>query len=146
MTSRILIVDDEESILDFVCMGLQHEGFETLTAASGRGALEQFRTASPHLVILDWLLPDLDGIAVCRSLRSISAVPIIMLTAKGEIDDKVLGLESGADDYLPKPFKFREDMEHLAAQMGDGADRSRSKGDAVLGPRRLDNVARSLER
>src|SRR5207244_5566412 len=99
-TSLILVVDDEESILDFVCMGLRYEGFETATAETGRAALERFHALAPQLVILDWMLPDLDGLRVCRELRGISDVPILMLTAKGDLDDRVTGLESGADDYL----------------------------------------------
>jgi DNA-binding response OmpR family regulator len=114
-TSLILVVDDEESILDFVCMGLRYEGFATATAESGRTALDRFRELSPRLVVLDWMLPDRDGIQVCRQLRGISDVPILMLTAKGELDDKVAGLEAGADDYLPKPFKFRELLARIRA-------------------------------
>jgi DNA-binding response OmpR family regulator len=125
-TSLVLVVDDEESILDFVCMGLRYEGFETATADSGRTALRRFRELSPRLVVLDWMLPDFDGIAVCRELRGISDVPILMLTAKGELDDKVAGLEAGADDYLPKPFKFRELLARVRALLRRaGADTGR---------------------
>src|SRR5262245_31508684 len=99
---RVLVVDDEASIVELVCVGLEYEGFQIQSAVSGRAALTQFRAFRPHLVILDWLLPDLDGIAVCRSLRTVSEVPILMLTARSELEDKVLGLESGADDYLAK--------------------------------------------
>jgi DNA-binding response OmpR family regulator len=113
--TRILVVDDEDSILDFVTMGLQYEGFETATASSGRAALEQFRTFAPQLIVLDWMLPDLDGIGVCKEVRKISNAPILMLTARGELEDKVLGLESGADDYLPKPFKFQELLARVRA-------------------------------
>ncbi len=114
---KILVVDDEEAILEFVTMGLQYEGFETATASSGREALGMVRSFAPHLVILDWMLPDLDGIAVCRELRTISDVPIIMLTARGELEDRVSGLEAGADDYLAKPFKFLELLARVRAQL-----------------------------
>jgi two-component system response regulator MprA len=112
---KILVVDDEEAIVDFVTMGLQYEGFETATAASGRDALERLRAFAPDLVVLDWMLPDLDGIQVCKEIRKISNLPIIMLTARGELEDKVAGLESGADDYLPKPFKFQELLARVRA-------------------------------
>lgn len=111
---RVLVVDDEESIVDFVTMGLQYEGFETASAATGREALELFRTFRPDLVVLDRMLPDLDGIEVCKEIRKISNVAIIMLTARGDLEDKVSGLDSGADDYVPKPFKFKE----LRARIG----------------------------
>lgn len=114
-SSLILVVDDEESILDFVCMGLRYEGFETATAETGRAGLDRFHALAPQLVILDWMLPDLDGLRVCRQLRGVSEVPILMLTAKGDVDDRVVGLESGADDYLPKPFKFRELLARVRA-------------------------------
>ena len=126
MASRVLVVDDEETIVEFVCMGLQYEGFETASADTGRAALAKFRAVSPHLIILDWMLPDLDGITVCRELRAISDVPVLMLTAKSELEDKVLGLESGADDYLPKPFKFRELLARVRALLRrSGADHGR---------------------
>jgi len=112
---RILMVDDEESIVDFVTMGLQYEGFETRAAGSGREALEAFRSFKPDLIVLDWMLPDLDGVAVCRELRRVANVPILMLTARGELEDRVEGLESGADDYLTKPFKFQELLARVRA-------------------------------
>lgn len=113
--TRVLVVDDEESIVEFVHMGLTHEGYEVQSAPAGRAGLESFRGFSPHLVVLDVMLPDVDGIEVCRKLRAVSRVPIIMLTASGELDDKVRGLESGADDYLPKPFKFKELLARVRA-------------------------------
>ena len=139
--SRILVVDDEESILELVTMGLRYEGFETSTAETGTAALRQFREVTPHLVILDWMLPDRDGIQVCKDLRSTSDVPILMLTARGELDDRVLGLESGADDYLPKPFKFRELLARVRALLRRaGADQGRH---LVFGDLALDPAARS---
>ncbi len=142
--SRILVVDDEESIIEFVCMGLQYEGFETATAETGWAALDRFRSFAPHLVILDWMLPDLDGLAVCKRLRATSDVPILMLTAKGELDDKVLGLESGADDYVPKPFKFRELLARVRALLRrTNADPGRT---LVFGDLALDRATREVTR
>lgn len=155
--SRILVVDDEESILELVTMGLRYEGFETATAESGTAALRQFREVVPHLVILDWMLPDRDGLQVCKDLRSTSDVPILMLTARGDLDDRVLGLESGADDYLPKPFKFRELLARVRALLRRaGADQGRhlTFGDLSLDPaariathsgRRLDLTRREFD-
>jgi DNA-binding response OmpR family regulator len=135
--TRVLVVDDEESILEFVTMGLNYEGFETMTATGGSDALELFRTQAPDLVVLDWMLPDKDGITVCKDLRAISNVPIIMLTAKGELEDKVLGLNSGADDYLPKPFKFQELLARVRALLrrsGASSAQSLSFEDITLDP------------
>ncbi|MCR5662097.1 MAG: response regulator transcription factor [bacterium] len=104
----ILAVDDEESILELLEMGLGRENYQVITASSGTEALEKFRNFPPDLVILDWMLPGLDGLEVCKRIRTTSSVPIIMLTAKQELEDKVAGFETGADDYVPKPFKFKE--------------------------------------
>lgn len=109
------MVDDEEAIVDFVVMGLGYEGFETASAAGGREALEKFHDFRPDVVILDWMLPDLDGLEVCRRIRSMSDAGIVMLTARGELEDRVAGLETGADDYLPKPFKFQELLARVRA-------------------------------
>jgi len=105
---KILIVDDDIHIAELISLYLNKEGYETKEAYNGKKALEEFSTFSPHLVILDIMLPELDGYQVCREIRQISSVPIIMLTAKGEIFDKVLGLELGADDYMVKPFDSKE--------------------------------------
>ena len=105
---RILVVDDEETIRDFVQLGFSHEGFEVELAADGPAALEAVARRRPDLIVLDLNLPGLDGMDVCRQLRRRGDVPIIMLTARDDVDDRVEGLEAGADDYLPKPFKFKE--------------------------------------
>jgi DNA-binding response OmpR family regulator len=114
---RVLVVDDEESILDFVQMGLEYEGFEVETVQDGSDALVSFDARRPDLVILDLNLPGLDGLDVCKRLRQRSDVPIIMLTARGEVDERVEGLEAGADDYLPKPFRFKELLARVRAVM-----------------------------
>ena len=105
---KILVVDDDAHIAELITLYLNKEGYETKEARSGRQAVEMFPAYSPHLVLLDLMLPEMDGYQVCQEIRKMSAVPIIMLTARGEIFDKVLGLEMGADDYMVKPFDTKE--------------------------------------
>ena len=105
---KILIVDDDTNISELIALYLNKEGYETREVATGRAALEAFEAFEPDLIILDIMLPELDGYDVCKEVRKTSRVPIIMLTAKGEIFDKVLGLELGADDYMVKPFDPKE--------------------------------------
>jgi DNA-binding response OmpR family regulator len=105
---RILVVDDEPRMIGFIRMNLELEGYQVLEAHSGLDALEMIRTQLPDLVLLDVMMPELDGFETLRMLREFSNVPVIMLTAKGEEDDKVYGLELGADDYVTKPFGSRE--------------------------------------
>jgi DNA-binding response OmpR family regulator len=114
-TIRVLVVDDEEVIVDLISTGLRYEGFEVAVAMDGPAALDQMARFQPHLVVLDWMLPGLDGLTVCRRLRAQSDVAILMLTARGELDERVAGLEGGADDYLLKPFKFRELLARIRA-------------------------------
>jgi two-component system, OmpR family, response regulator len=110
---RILVVDDEPNLLDAVRMYLEMEGFIVLSATRGAEALNKVRELLPDLVILDVMMPEMDGFEVCRRIRATSSVPVLMLTARGELSDRVVGLELGADDYLPKPFEPRE----LAARL-----------------------------
>jgi len=112
---RILVVDDEDAILDFVELGLKYEGFEVELARDGQGALNAVASRRPDLILLDLNLPGIDGLDVCRRVRQASDVPIIMLTARGDVDERVEGLEAGADDYLPKPFKFKELLARVRA-------------------------------
>ncbi len=105
---KILIVDDDANIAELVSLYLTKECFETLIVEDGESALEAFETFTPNLILLDLMLPGIDGYQVCREVRSKSQTPIIMLSAKGEIFDKVLGLELGADDYMEKPFDPKE--------------------------------------
>jgi two-component system OmpR family response regulator len=114
-TIRILVVDDEEVLVDLIGTGLRYEGFEVAVATDGAAALNLAATFQPHLVVLDWMLPGLDGLTVCRRLRARSDVAILMLTAKGELEERVAGLEGGADDYLVKPFKFQELLARIRA-------------------------------
>ena len=106
--SKILIVEDERKIARFLELELQHEGYEVDTAGDGRTGLEKALTWKPDLMILDLMLPELSGIEVCRRLRHESDLPIIMLTAKDDVSDKVMGLDMGADDYMTKPFAIEE--------------------------------------
>ncbi|MBV9837743.1 MAG: response regulator, partial [Solirubrobacterales bacterium] len=107
-SARILLVDDEQSIQTLLSYPLRKEGYDVVQATDGRQALDRFDEQPFDLVVLDLMLPGIDGLEVCRRLRSSSSVPIIMLTAKSEEIDKVVGLELGADDYITKPFSLRE--------------------------------------
>ena len=104
---KILVVDDDQNICELLRLYLEKEGFEVVIANDGRVALEVFEAENPDLILLDIMLPELDGWQVCREIRKHSQCPIIMLTAKGEVFDKVLGLELGADDYVVKPFEAK---------------------------------------
>ncbi len=119
MHEKILIVEDEERILQFLRRGLAYEGYRVLTAVNGTEGLQVARDNAPDLVILDWMLPEiepgLDGLEVCRRLRAASDLPIIMLTAKESVSDRVLGLDAGADDYLIKPFALNELLARIRA-------------------------------
>lgn len=106
--SRILIVEDEAKIARFVTLELQHEGYEVEVANDGRAGLALCESWQPDLIILDLMLPELSGIEVCRRVRQTSDLPIIMLTAKDDVSDKVMGLDMGADDYMTKPFAIEE--------------------------------------
>jgi DNA-binding response OmpR family regulator len=116
-SARILLVDDEQSVQKLLTYPLRKEGYEVVPALDGREALDRFAAERFDLVVLDIMLPKLDGIEVCKRLRSRSQVPIIMLTAKGDELDKVLGLEMGADDYITKPFSVREFRSRVKAAL-----------------------------
>lgn len=137
----VLLVDDEAHILELCRMYLEAEGFRTISAQDGNGALEMARSRRPDLVVLDLMLPGMDGWSVCRLLRQESDVPVIMLTARNADVDKIVGLEMGADDYLTKPFNPRELVARVRAVLrrqqidtpSPGAA-SLSLGDVVLAP------------
>jgi DNA-binding response OmpR family regulator len=116
-TPRILLVDDEQSIQTLLSFPLRKDGYEVVQATDGREALARFGETTFDLVVLDVMLPRLDGLEVCRRMRARSSVPIIMLTAKAEEIDKVLGLELGADDYITKPFSLREFRSRVKAAL-----------------------------
>jgi DNA-binding response OmpR family regulator len=108
LAPRVLVIDDDDAVADVVARYLEHEGYEVETAADGRAGLQQAVGDAPDLVILDLMLPGIDGLEVCRQLRALAPVPVIMLTARGQESDRVIGLELGADDYVAKPFSPKE--------------------------------------
>jgi two-component system response regulator MprA len=128
MRERILVIEDEERILQFLRRGLTYEGYRVETAIDGPSGLKLAREVPPDLVILDWMLPGLDGLEVCRRLRAGGGVPILMLTAKDAVADRVQGLDSGADDYLVKPFEFDELLARIRALLR----RARPEGTETL--------------
>jgi DNA-binding response OmpR family regulator len=112
---KILIVDDEERMVRFIRLNLEHDGFRVIEAYNGNQAINKIRSNLPDLILLDVMMPDIDGFEVLRILRETSNIPVIMLTAKGEEDDRVRGLELGADDYITKPFSPRELVSRVRA-------------------------------
>jgi two-component system KDP operon response regulator KdpE len=118
---RILVVDDERRMVGFIRLNLEQDGFEVIEAYNGTEALDRLRDSLPDLILLDVMMPDIDGFEVLRMIREISQVPVIMLTAKGEEDDKVKGLELGADDYVTKPFSPRELVSRVKAVLRRGS-------------------------
>mgnify|MGYP002577991833 CR=1 FL=1 len=136
---KILVVDDERPISDIIKFNLTKEGYEVVTAFDGREALEQFEAEKPDLVILDLMLPELDGLEVAKEIRKTSHTPIIMLSAKDSEFDKVIGLEIGADDYVTKPFGMMELMSRIKAVLRRSAKGSVSSEDTFeIGEIRLD--------
>ncbi len=131
---KILVVDDDKNICDLIGLYLKKEGFEVSFAYDGEQAIEKFKSDAPDLMILDIMLPKIDGIRVCREIRAESNVPIIMLTAKGETFDKVLGLEMGADDYIVKPFEVKELSARIRAVLRRYEAKPESSGGDVSFP------------
>lgn len=117
MSNKILVVDDEQSIMNIIAYNLKKEGYEVVCAEDGEMALDVFNKENPNLVILDIMMPKIDGYGVCKKIRETSPVPIIMLTARSDEVDKVLGLEIGADDYVTKPFSNRELLARVKAHL-----------------------------
>ena len=143
--SRILIVEDEKKIARFLELELTHEGYEVDTAYDGRTGLDKALSWQPDLMILDLMLPELSGIEVCRRLRHESDLPIIMLTAKDDVSDKVMGLDMGADDYMTKPFAIEELLARIRVALKRHSS-EREGGARVLeeGPLRLDRDSREI--
>jgi DNA-binding response OmpR family regulator len=146
---RILLVDDEQSIQTLLSYPLRKEGYDVVHATDGRQALDRFDEQAFDLVVLDLMLPKLDGLEVCRRLRSKSAVPIIMLTAKSEEIDKVVGLELGADDYITKPFSMREFSSRVKAalrrvELSRPAETSPDEAPLVVSDLRIDFSKRTV--
>lgn len=117
MAYKLLVVDDESNIVDILKFNLEKEGFEVFTAENGKIGFEVFKKEKPDLMLLDIMMPELDGFGLCKMIREESSVPIIMLTARAEEVDKVLGLEFGADDYITKPFSVRELVARVKANL-----------------------------
>jgi len=131
-TKRVLVVDDEPRMIGFIRMNLELEGHQVIEAHNGLEALDAVRTQLPDIVILDVMMPELDGFETLRMLREFSEIPVIMLTAKGDENDKVYGLELGADDYVTKPFGPRELSSRIKAVMRRWKNPSTSPADAIL--------------
>src|SRR5512140_2372976 len=132
MTASILVVDDEKAVTDLLAYNLRKAHYEVLIAADGREALRLARQSNPDLVLLDLMIPEVDGLDVCRELRKNSTVPIIMITARGEEIDRVLGLELGADDYVTKPFSVRELMARIKAVLRRTGEKAEAAPSNVL--------------
>ena len=149
--TRILLVDDEQAILTLLSYPLQQDGYEVVRAADGQEALERFEESHFDLVVLDVTMPHVDGLEVCRRMRAAGSVPIIMLTAKTEEIDKVVGLELGADDYITKPFSIREFRSRVKAalrrsSMGapPSADREEAAEPLIAGSLEIDFDKRTV--
>ena len=130
MAVSVLIVEDDRNIAELLQMYLEKEGYAVTVAADGGQGLAKFRAIKPDLVLLDVMMPVMDGWSVCRAIRAESKTPVIMLTAKGQTDDKVTGLKNGADDYITKPFEMKEVLARIHAvlrRFGDGGDSGAEK-------------------
>ena len=127
MAVSVLIVEDDHNIAELLQMYLEKEGYAVTTADDGGQGLAKFRAIQPDLVLLDVMMPVMDGWAVCRAIRAESQTPVIMLTAKGETDDKVAGLKSGADDYITKPFEMKEVLARMEAVLRRAPAAAREK-------------------
>lgn len=129
MSTKILVVDDDKNICELLKLYLENDGYSVYVANDGAEAVSSFQSKSPDLVLLDIMLPKMDGWQVCREIRKTSSAPIIMLTAKGETFDKVLGLELGADDYVTKPFDAKEVMARVKAVLRRSSGSSSENND-----------------
>jgi len=136
--SKILIVEDDTTVRDTLALNLRAEGYEIATAADGEAGLGAARSGKPDLVVLDVMLPKLDGLTVCRILRRESTVPIILLTARGTETDKIIGLETGADDYIVKPFSLGEFLARARAALRRGQTNAALSKELISGNLRLD--------
>ena len=148
MKGKIFIIEDETSIIQLVQHNLEKEGFVVSSSTNGNDGLKELKKFEPNLLLLDWMLPDLSGIDVCKSLRrdkNYKNLPIIMLTAKGEEEDKVKGLESGVDDYITKPFGFNELMARITALLRR-SDPKTVSDDLIFEDLKLDRTERRVFR
>lgn len=136
--TKILIIEDDPGIADFENLELKHEGFETVVTADGREGISKFESEHPDLIILDLMLPEISGLEVIRRIRRTSKVPVIMVTARGETYDKIMGLDSGADDYITKPFEIEELLARIRSVL------RRSKETVKPAPKKLENRGLTL--
>ena len=147
---KILVVDDEQPLVELLTANLEREGYEVISAGDGLTASELAEHQKPDLILLDWMLPKLDGFEVCKRLRPKTTAPIIMVTAKGEEIDKILGLEMGADDYITKPFSPREVLARVKAQLRRGSyvDKESEGSDSIIkiGELEIDKSAYQIRR
>ena len=143
MARNILVVEDDRNISDLIRMYMEKEGFEVRSAYDGGKAIEEFEKQAPDLVLLDIMLPVMDGWAVCRKIRETSKVPIIMLTAKGEVNDRITGLEMGADDYIVKPFEMKELSARIKAVLRRYSAHDNQRDDGIV---KFDNIEISLDK
>jgi DNA-binding response OmpR family regulator len=144
MANTILVVDDERNIVQLARLYLGNEGFRVEEAQDGRQALEKVRSLSPDLVILDVMMPELDGLSVCKEIRKTSNVPVIILTARSDDIDKIVGLEIGADDYVTKPFNPRELVARVKAVLRRSNDSLTTEAPLEVGDVRLDGPRREV--
>ncbi len=140
---RILLVDDEPNILEFLELGLRNEGFEVQSAQDGMAAINMIKQFQPHVVILDVMMPGMDGFEVCRMIKKSENVAVIMLTAKDEVDDRVKGLTLGADDYMVKPFSFEELLARIYARIRNQFPNL--FGEVVIGPFLIDDRRKEIK-
>ena len=143
---RILVVDDEALLVKGICYNLRNEGYEVLTGSNGVDAVRTVRENHVDLVILDVMMPEMDGLEACRQIRTFSDVPIILLTAKADDMDKLMGFEHGADDYLTKPFNILELKARIRALLRRAGPREEKPDEIAYGPIRLDHVSRNAYR
>lgn len=129
---KVLVVEDESKLARFIELELRHEGYDVVLAEDGRAGIEKFYEEDPDIILLDLMLPELNGIEVCRRLRKDSDVPIIMLTAKGETMDKIVGLDSGADDYITKPFAIEELFARIRVAMRRSSGSNDNSGNILI--------------
>jgi len=139
---KVLIVEDDPTVRDTLALNLRAEGYDVGTAADGEAGLAAARSGKPDLIVLDVMLPQLDGLTVCRMLRRESSVPIILLTARGTETDKIIGLETGADDYIVKPFSLGEFLARARAALRRGQTNAALSKELVSGNLRLDLLGR----
>ena len=146
MDARILLVEDDPSIREITAIGLRNAGFEVETAADGQAGLDRFRSGAFDLVLLDVMLPRLDGLEVCRAIRRSSTVPVVMLTARADTIDVVVGLEAGADDYVKKPFEVPELVARVRAAIRRAGRESGDPDVLRLGTLEIDLAGRTVRR